>query len=145
MQAIERGKMFDAPQLSHRSVASTLGWQPSSVASILGGGDPVPVLAPGQQPAHLVVAPSYGAGRSEADEFLDDLTERVKVALLGGKVVDSDVVELGDEDGDEPSEVVLIWKRGERPDLTPAQRRASARKWARLQAAAREILAEEPQ
>lgn len=143
VQAIERGKAFDAPQLSHRSVASTLGWQASSVALVLAGGDPVPLAASGQFVPP--VATSAAAGRSEADEFLDDLTERVKLALLGGKVVDSDVVELDDEGGEEPSEVVLIWKRGERPDMTPTQRRAAARKWAKLQAAAREILAEDAQ
>ncbi|MGW4648109.1 helix-turn-helix transcriptional regulator [Kitasatospora sp. NPDC004289] len=145
VQAIERGKAFDAPQLSHRSVASTLGWHANSVASVLAGGDPVPLPAVGQPMPPAPTAAAAAAGRSEADEFLDDLTERVKLALLGGKVVDSDVVELDDEGGEEPSEVVLIWKRGERPDMTPAQRRAAARKWAKLQAAAREILAEDAQ
>ncbi|MBB4949680.1 transcriptional regulator with XRE-family HTH domain [Kitasatospora gansuensis] len=138
VQGIERGRSYDAPQLSHRVVAAALGWAPTSVESVLGGGDPSRVRAPSRP--GTTTAP-----RSEADEFLDDLTERVKLALLGGTVVDSDVVELGDEDGDEPSEVVMIWKRGERPDMTPAQRRAQARKWAKLQAAAREIFAEDAQ
>lgn len=141
VQAIERGKPFDAPQLSHRVVASALGWAPGSVESVLAGGAPVEAGSPAQPKS----PPEGAVGRSEADEFLDDLTERVKLALLGGKVVDSDVVELDDEGGEEPSEVVLIWKRGERPDMTPAQRRAAARKWAKLQAAAREILAEDAQ
>jgi transcriptional regulator with XRE-family HTH domain len=137
VQSIERGKQFGAPQLSHRSVAQVLGWAPSSVADVLAGGEPTPAaVASGSAPESA--APG---STSAADELLDDLTERVRAALLGGTVADADAVPLGDEDGD--GEVVLIWKRGGRPDLTPDQLRADLKKWSRLQRVAREILADD--
>jgi transcriptional regulator with XRE-family HTH domain len=135
VQSIERGRSFGAPQLSHRSVAQVLGWTPDSVAAILAGGEPTTSTEP-TKPAAVVQA------RFEpVDDLLDDLTERVRAALLGGTVVDGDAIGLSDEpDG---GEVVLIWKRGERPDLTPEQLRADLKKWAKLQRAAREILADD--
>lgn len=137
VQGIERGKPFGAPQLSHRSVAQVLGWTPGSIADVLAGGEPTLASAvPG-----LAAEPAASGSTSAADDLLDDLTERVRAALLGGTVADADAVPLGDEDGD--GEVVLIWKRGQRPDLTPEQLRADLRKWARLQRVAREILSDD--
>lgn len=138
VQSIERGRPFGSPQLSHRSVAQVLGWTPDSVAVVLGGGEPVR-----SAPAAEAFGPtvSVAAGVEPVDELLDDLTERVRAALLGGTVADADAIGLGDEPDD--GEVVLIWKRGERPDVTPEQLRADLKKWARLQRVAREILADD--
>jgi transcriptional regulator with XRE-family HTH domain len=136
VQSIERGKTFDAPQLSHRSVAQALGWSAPSIAAILSGGEPAtagPILVAARRPASVAPEP--------VDDLLDDLTERVRAALLGGTVADADAIGLGDEPDD--GEVVLIWKRGERPDATPDQLRADLKKWARLQRVAREILADD--
>lgn len=137
VQSIERGRSFSAPQLSHRSVAQVLGWTPGSIVDVLAGGEPT--LVAGAPPTRSESVGSAPA--TAADDLLDDLTERVRAALLGGTVADADAVPLGDEDGD--GEVVLIWKRGERPDLTPEQLRADLKKWSRLQRVAREILADD--
>jgi transcriptional regulator with XRE-family HTH domain len=138
VQSIERGREFGAPQLSHRSVAQVLGWTPDSVASVLAGGEPVR-SAPAAGLSQLAGNAAPLPPTEGVDELLDDLTERVRMALLGGTVADADAIGLGDEPDD--GEVVLIWKRGERPDVTPEQLRADLKKWARLQRVAREILA----
>lgn len=136
VQSIERGREFSAPQLSHRSIAQTLGWTPDSIVAVLAGGDP----KGGAEPASIVR--SQTEPRPEpVDDLLDDLTERVRAALLGGTVADADAIGLGDEPDD--GEVVLIWKRGERPGATPEQLRSDLKKWARLQRVAREILADD--
>lgn len=138
VQSLERGARQHPKVLpTHRAIARVLDWTESSIEAVLTGGEPT---GSGRGPTPVPPA-TTGHGDSQADELLDDLTERVRLALLGGRVVDSDVVELGPDDGE--SEVVMIWKRGERPDLTPDQRRAEARKWSRFQRVAREILAED--
>jgi hypothetical protein len=140
VQSIERGREFSAPQLSHRSVAQVLGWAPDSIALVLAGGEPIrsaPSAVAHQPTVNVATSPEA----ESVDDLLDDLTERVRMALLGGTVADADAIGLGDEpDG---GEVVLIWKRGERPDATPEQLRADLKKWARLQRVAREILADD--
>ncbi|MFC5888533.1 helix-turn-helix transcriptional regulator [Kitasatospora sp. CM 4170] len=140
VQSIERGRAFGSPQLSHRSVAQVLGWTPDSVALVLAGGEPArsaPSATAYQSTVSVVPSPDA----ESVDELLDDLTARVRAALLGGSVADADAIGLGEEPDD--GEVVLIWKRGQRPDATPEQLRADLKKWARLQRVAREILADD--
>lgn len=134
IQGIERGGEFSSPQLSHRSVAQALGWTPASVADVLAGGEPTLAASPSPSPV-----PAEPESRIEAgvDALLDDLTARVKGALLGGQVVDATAIDLGP--GDEGG-VVIIWKQGEGQDLTLEQQRKLRRRWAKLQRAAHEIL-----
>ncbi|MCG6493380.1 helix-turn-helix transcriptional regulator [Kitasatospora sp. A2-31] len=140
VQSIERGRAFGAPQLSHRSVAQVLGWTPDSIALVLAGGEPAR-STPSAMAYQPTVSVATSSETESVDGLLDDLTERVRTALLGGTVADADAIGLGDEPDD--GEVVLIWKRGQRPDATPEQLRADLKKWARLQRVAREILADD--
>lgn len=138
VQSIERGRR-DKPQIlpTHRIVAHTLGWADGSIEAVLAGGDPTTVDQQNATPSASPEPPS----RIEVgvDALLDDLTARVREALLGGTVADATAIDMGPEDD---GEVVIIWKRGEKRDLTPEQQRDLRRRWGKLQHAARDILAD---
>jgi len=134
IQKMESGHVYSKVQPVHRSAARVLGWSEKSVEQILSGGEPTLVEA-----GEALPAPGRG---SELDEVLNDLSEHVRMALLGGKVVDGDVIDLASDDPD--SVAVLILKRGNRPNVTPEQMRDDLRKWSKLQRAAREIFSEGP-
>jgi transcriptional regulator with XRE-family HTH domain len=133
IQTLERGSRHYAKiTANHRAVARALGWTEDSVERVLAGGDPVAANVPSHpEPAGRAVA------TAPADDLLDGLTERVKLALAGGKIMDSDVIDLAPDDPD--SVAVLILKRGDRPGATLEETRERLRKWAALQRAAREI------
>jgi transcriptional regulator with XRE-family HTH domain len=134
VQSLERGERAHPKVLhSHRAIARTLGWTEASIEDVLDGGGPVLLDQPTKPPS---------ASDGTMEDVLDALSERVKMALLGGRVVDGDVIDLAPDDPD--SVAVLILKRGERPNATPEQMRADLRKWAKLQRAAREIFSEDP-
>ncbi len=137
IQTLERGaREYAKVTATHNAVAKAVGWAEGSVEAVLSGGEPTVVASTGG-PA-LPASPVSPAG--EVDDLLDDLTERVRQALLGGKVEDATAIELDSED---QGDVVLIWKRGEQQDLSPEEQRKLRRKWARLQRAAHEILSDD--
>lgn len=134
IQKVERGAPFVRSLAIHTAMARAVGWSEESVEQVLAGGDPV--LA--DREAH---APP-GQGGGELDTALADLSRRVRMALLGGEVVDGDVIDLAPDDPD--SVAVLILKRGAaRPDATREEMRADLQKWARLQRAARKIFSDD--
>ncbi|MFD9124907.1 helix-turn-helix transcriptional regulator [Kitasatospora sp. NPDC059571] len=136
VQSLERGERAHPKVLhTHLAIARALGWTEGSIEQVLTGGAPTPAGA--SRSTHEIGAPTAAAS------VLDELSERVRLALIGGKVVDGDVIDLAPDDPD--SVAVLILKRGERPDATPEQMREDLRKWAKLQRAAREIFSEDPQ
>lgn len=147
VQGIERGARTQQKILPvHKAVFRALGWDEATIAVVLQGGQPPSVSTRAAEAMVVALQPAVSieagvAAGGEVDDLLDDLTERVRAALLGGTVADADAIGLGDEPDD--GEVVLIWKRGERPDATPEQLRADVKKWARLQRVAREILADD--
>lgn len=132
VQSVERGNR-QKPQIlpTHRVIARVLGWDDGSVEAVLAGGDPTYAaeFGPSSQPT--------GVLEESAAALLDDLTARVKGALLGGQVVDATAVPMGDGD------VVIIWKGGEEQELTPSQRRKLEQQWHRFQRAAHDILADD--
>ncbi|MGE7432789.1 helix-turn-helix domain-containing protein [Kitasatospora sp. NPDC001175] len=139
IQTLERGARTQPKVLPvHRAVARAIGWTEASVEAVLAGGDPTPT-EPATEPVALAAPADENPG--QVDELLDDLTERVRQTLLGGKVADAAAIDLGSDDPD--AGVVLIWKRGDQPNLTPEQLLDVRRKWARLQRAAHEIFAED--
>lgn len=147
VQGIERGARTQQKILPvHGAVFRALGWEEATIKVVLQGGQPPAAVGRSASsatdgPQQPIGAGAVPVGDDPVDDLLDDLTERVRTALLGGTVADADAIGLGDEPDD--GEVVLIWKRGERPDATPDQLRADLKKWARLQRVAREILADD--
>lgn len=134
VQTLERGsRSYAKVTATHRAIAKAVGWTEESVDAVLAGRTPTAVHDA------LAVKLSHIEG-GEVDELLDDLTERVRAALLGGKVTDATAIEL---DSEAEGDVVLIWKQGEPQDLTPEQQRKLRKKWSRLQRAAHEILSED--
>ncbi|MFJ8437641.1 helix-turn-helix domain-containing protein [Kitasatospora griseola] len=127
VQKLESGHAYRKVTPLHRSVERAFGWEEGSVEAILDGGEPATCDA-ADSPIEVGV-----------DALLDDLTARVREALLGGTVADATAIDMGpDDDG----EVVIIWKRGKKKELTAAQQRDLRRRWGRLQHAARDILAD---
>ena len=135
VQKLESGHQYVKVMPLHRAAARRFGWTEDSVEVVLAGGNPTVRGWRGD------TEPDADAGDGgEVDELLDDLTERVRAALLGGKVADATALEFDD---DPDGGVVLIWKRGSQQELTPEQQRALRKKWAKIQRAAHEILAED--
>ncbi|MFI1520615.1 helix-turn-helix domain-containing protein [Kitasatospora cineracea] len=128
VQKLESGHAYRKITPLHRSVERIFDWEEGSVEAILVGGEPT---------VRDVVSSPIEAG---VDALLDDLTARVREALLGGTVADATAIDMGPEDD---GEVVIIWKRGEKRDLTPEQQRDLRRRWGKLQHAARDILADD--
>jgi transcriptional regulator with XRE-family HTH domain len=140
VQGVERGRSYARPQLSHRSIAQALGWTAESIVAVLAGEEPT-LSEAGAAPTPAPAAEGANQGSPEVDTLLDDLSEHVKLALLGGQVVAGDVIDLAPDDPD--SVAVLILKRGKQPNASPEQMRARLRKWAQLQRAARDIFSDE--
>jgi transcriptional regulator with XRE-family HTH domain len=137
IQTLERGsRHYARVTANHRAVAQALGWTGDSVERVLAGGEPTVAEAPLQP-----VSMGDAASAAPVDDLLDGLTERARLALQGGTVVDADVIDLAPDDPD--SVAVLILKRGDRPATTPEQMRADLKKWAELQRAARRIFSDE--
>lgn len=136
VQSIERGRR-EKPQIlpTHRIVARALGWADGSIETVLAGGEPVE--ADSAAPDLVVNVPSDKV--EKVGTLLDDLTARVREALLGGTVADATAIDLGPDD---EGGVVIIWKRGEKRDLTPDEQRDLNLRWGKLQRAAHEILAD---
>ncbi|WP_157815642.1 helix-turn-helix domain-containing protein [Kitasatospora sp. CB02891] len=128
IQKLESGHEYRKVTPLHRAVERRFGWAEGSIETVLAGGEAERFAGP-------VSDSPIEAG---VDALLDDLTARVKGALLGGQVVDATAVPMGDGDGS----VVIIWKGGEERDLTPAQRRRLERQWSKFQRAAHDILAD---
>ncbi|MFJ5070189.1 helix-turn-helix domain-containing protein [Kitasatospora sp. NPDC088556] len=134
VQKLESGHQYAKVTPLHREVSRRFGWTDGSIEAVLAGGGPT--VRAWQSDAE----PSADIEASEVDDLLDDLTERVRETLLGGKVADATAIEL---DSEEDGGVVLIWKRGESQTLTPEQQRDLRRKWSKLQRAAHEIFSED--
>lgn len=134
IQKMERpGTVYAKVQPLHRVVARILGWTEDSIEAILAGGSPTPAESAAGAPTQL--APPD----ADSDALPDGLSERARLALLGGKVVSDDVIDLAPDDPERTA--VLVYKRGDRP-ATPEQMRDDLRKWAKLQRAAREIFSD---
>ncbi|MFG2913293.1 helix-turn-helix transcriptional regulator [Kitasatospora sp. NPDC048298] len=133
VQKLESGHQYSKVTPLHRAAARRFGWTEDSVEAVLAGG------APTVRGQHGDAAPKADIEDSEVDELLDDLTGRVRAALLGGKVADATAIALDTAD---EGDVVIIWKEGEARDLTPEERRELEKKWSRLQRAAHEIFSE---
>lgn len=120
----------------HRVIARILGWTEDSIEAILAGGEPVKAdtAAEPQGVTAAAEAPAQGIDLPEG------LSDRAKMAFFGGKVVDSEVIDLAPDDPD--AVALLVLKRGSRQDASPEQLRSDLRKWARLQRAAREIFSD---
>lgn len=138
VQGIERGRSFSSPQPSHRLVAHALGWAHGSVEAVLAGGEPAAAPDRPSDAPRLESVQQLSPVEAGVDALLDDLTARVKGALLGGQVADATAVPMG-EDGS----VVLIWKAGADQELSTAQQRELEKKWSRIQRAAQNILADD--
>lgn len=134
IQKVERGHEYGKITSIHRAIARRVGWTEDSIETVLAGGEPTLAEAGAHAPPTVGQAPAL-------DSVLDELSERVRLALLGGRVVDGDVIDLAPDDPD--SVAVLILKRGERPNATPEQMRSDLRKWSALQRAAREIFSDD--
>ncbi len=127
VQKLESGHAYRKVTPLHRNVERVFGWEEGSIEAILDGGEPSVRSAAGS----LIEA--------GVDALLDDLTVRVREALLGGTVADATAIDMGPHDD---GEVVIIWKRGEKRELTAEQQRDLRRRWGKLQHAARDILAD---
>lgn len=137
IQKMERpGTVYTKVQPLHRIVAGILGWTGDSIEAILDGGEPVKASAAAERkpPTPATKAPAPGI------ELPEGLSDRAKMAFFGGKVVDSEVIDLAPDDPD--AVALLVLKRGARQDASPEQLRSDLRKWARLQRAAREIFSD---
>ncbi|MFG3228167.1 helix-turn-helix domain-containing protein [Kitasatospora sp. NPDC048194] len=134
VQKLESGHQYVKVTPLHRAAARRLGWTEDSIEAVLTGGDPTVRTGRGD------VATSVDAGDGEVDELLDDLTGRVRAALLGGRVADATAIAL---DTPDEGDVVIIWKEGETRDLTPEERRKLQKKWSKLQRAAHEIFSDD--
>lgn len=128
IQKLESGHEYRKPTPLHRAVERRFGWATGSVEAILAGGEPERLAGD---------SPEGSPVEEGVDALLDDLTARVKGALLGGQVADATAVPMGE------GSVVLIWKAGADQELTPAQQRELERKWSRIQRAAQNILADD--
>ncbi|MFB7910223.1 helix-turn-helix transcriptional regulator [Kitasatospora sp. NPDC056076] len=134
VQTLERGsRSYAKVNATHKAIAKAVGWTEDSIEAVLAGGNPT------VRGWHGDTKPG-DIEDGEVDELLDDLTERVRAALLGGKVADATAIELDSED---EGKVVLLWKRGEQQNLTPGQQRKLEKKFSRLQRAAHEIFSED--
>jgi transcriptional regulator with XRE-family HTH domain len=134
VQTLERGsRSYAKVSATHRAIAKAVGWTEESAEVVLAGREPIKV-------GGVQAVISGDAKDGEVDELLDDLTGRVKAALLGGRVADATAIAL---DSPDEGDVVIIWKEGETRDLTPEERRKLQKKWSRLQRAAHEILSED--
>jgi hypothetical protein len=138
IQKLERpATVYTKVQPLHRVVAGILGWTAASVDLVLAGGDPVMAdQSPSASPA-----PAQSAGRPDAPNLPADLPERALLALLGGRVVDAEVIDLAPDDPD--AVAVLVLKRGASTTVTTEQMREDLKRWSRLQRAARRIFTEE--
>ncbi|MFH8380686.1 helix-turn-helix transcriptional regulator [Kitasatospora sp. NPDC018058] len=135
VQTLERGsRSYAKVNATHKAIAKAVGWTEDSVEAVLAGGNPT------IQGRHGDVTPSVEAEGEVVDELLDELTGRVRAALLGGRVADATAIAL---DTPDEGDVVIIWKEGETRDLTPEERRKLQKKWSRLQRAAHEIFSED--
>ncbi|MFJ5923889.1 helix-turn-helix domain-containing protein [Kitasatospora sp. NPDC092948] len=135
---MERGIRTKPAILStHRVVARALGWMDGSVEKVLAGGSPELTTHRADSEASRSAGSVEASVEAGVDTLLDDLTVRVRGALLGGQVVDATAVPMGEGD------VILIWKAGEKQKLTAAQQRKLEQQWHRFQRAAHDILADD--
>lgn len=136
LQKLEReSSTYAKVQPVHRTAARLYGWTDDSPERILAGGDPVPAEA---APAAAEVTDADPAWQTA---LTDGMSERARDALLRGRTVDTDVIDLAADDPD--ASAVLIFKRGVSSDVSPERKLSDLRKWAKLQRVAREIFSEE--
>lgn len=124
IQKLESGHAYAKVQPVHHAAARAVGWTEDSIEAILAGGEPVSVP---DRPT---------PGQSEG--LPDGMSERAKMALLGGAALDTDVIGMAPDDP-ERGEVVLVYKKPTRK-LTPEELRDDMRRWARMQALIRDIV-----
>jgi hypothetical protein len=136
LQKMEReSTTYARLQPVHRTAARLYGWTDDSPQRVLDGEDPIQSgEAPGRPPEEAA-EPDWESVLTEG------LSERARDALMRGKTVDTDVIDLAPDDPD--ASAVLIFKRGVSANVSPERKLADLRKWARLQRAAREIFSEE--
>ncbi|MGW0869893.1 helix-turn-helix domain-containing protein [Streptomyces sp. NPDC002740] len=103
IQKMEGEKVSQVTPTTVRAYARLLGWADGATEQVLAGGDPV-MAAEGE--AASKVPPSPGLGLSPAVEY----------ELRSGKVLDSQVFNLGPDDSDGQIIVVLQGKRDATPE-----------------------------
>ncbi|HBF84605.1 MAG TPA: XRE family transcriptional regulator [Streptomyces sp.] len=104
-----------------REYARIVGWAEGSVDAVLSGSEPTREAVPPDEPATVTV------------DVPEDLPLRIRAALASGPVIDTAVIDLPAEEGDDPDgQMVIVVKGGQR--ATPEQLRKALLQWEKTEA-----------
>ncbi|WP_371624095.1 helix-turn-helix domain-containing protein [Streptomyces sp. NBC_01116] len=122
LRNVERGEISRVTP-TVREYARIVGWTDASIDAVLSGGEPTREAVPPDEPATVTV------------EAPEELPLRIQAALAGGgPVLDTAVINLPGEDGEDSEAQMVIVVKGRAGDATPEQIRKALLQWEKAEA-----------
>lgn len=118
VQNIEHGKGLTKITPTLRAVEREIGWAPGSLERVMAGEEPVPL----EEPAPPKVPSAEVAGPPPPSAVASGLPARVRQQLVRGDLIDTTVVDLGDDT------TMVIVVRG-KPNASPEELQRSLLAW----------------
>ncbi|MDQ3030507.1 MAG: helix-turn-helix domain-containing protein [Actinomycetota bacterium] len=108
-----------------RAYAKQVGWADGSIEAVLAGRQPT--LTPHSEDTG-VTSDGVGTPLPSRADALEDLPWRIRAALTEGSLIDSAVIELPAEDGEDPDARMVVVVKGKR-QLNPEQLKRALLQW----------------
>ncbi|WP_406143680.1 helix-turn-helix domain-containing protein [Streptomyces anulatus] len=122
LRNVERGEISRVTP-TVREYTRIVGWTEASIDAVLSGGEPTREAVPPDEPASAIV------------DTPEELPLRIKAALAaGGPVLDTAVINLPGEDGEDSEAQMVIIVKGRGGNATPEQIQKALLQWEKTEA-----------